>query len=49
MSLSPQMHIVHIKKTYSSVQEAIKDSTGIAVLGFLYQVCFIVNKTKQNN
>ncbi|KAG7322191.1 hypothetical protein KOW79_015049 [Hemibagrus wyckioides] len=32
-----EMHIVHIKETYSSVLEASKDRTGLAVLGFLYQ------------
>lgn len=33
-----QMHIVHMKEEYSSLSEAVKDSTGVAVLGFLFQV-----------
>ncbi|KAL6470897.1 hypothetical protein MHYP_G00195470 [Metynnis hypsauchen] len=32
-----EMHIVHVKETYSSVQNAVKDSDGVAVLGFLYE------------
>ncbi|KAF7699831.1 carbonic anhydrase 4b [Silurus meridionalis] len=32
-----EMHIVHIKKSYSSVSEATKDPLGLAVLGMLYQ------------
>ncbi|XP_060744621.1 carbonic anhydrase 4b [Tachysurus vachellii] len=39
-----EMHIVHIKETYSTVQEAVKDRTGIAVLGFLYQESDSANK-----
>uniref|UniRef100_A0A669B260 Carbonic anhydrase 4 n=1 Tax=Oreochromis niloticus TaxID=8128 RepID=A0A669B260_ORENI len=33
-----QMHIVHIKEEYDSLAEASKDSTGVAVLGFFFQV-----------
>ncbi|XP_053503810.1 carbonic anhydrase 4b [Ictalurus furcatus] len=32
-----EMHIVHIKKDYSSVEEAVKDPSGLAVFGFLYE------------
>lgn len=32
------MHIVHIKEEYDSLAEASKDSTGVAVLGFFFQV-----------
>ncbi|KAK3561029.1 hypothetical protein QTP86_025708 [Hemibagrus guttatus] len=39
-----EMHIVHIKETYSSVEDAIKDQTGVAVLGFLYQESDNANK-----
>ncbi|KAB5550168.1 hypothetical protein PHYPO_G00050730 [Pangasianodon hypophthalmus] len=39
-----EMHIVHIKQMYSSVQEAINDSSGVAVLGFLYEESESANK-----
>lgn len=53
------MHIVHIKENYSSVEEAVKDPSGLAVLGFFYQVrtlglivktlmCFSVCKRSQS-
>lgn len=32
------MHIVHIKQQYNSLSEALKDKSGVAVLGFFYQV-----------
>ncbi|XP_007248669.3 carbonic anhydrase 4b [Astyanax mexicanus] len=32
-----EMHLVHIKSTYSSVEEAVKDPSGVAVFGFLYE------------
>ncbi|XP_036415070.1 carbonic anhydrase 4b [Colossoma macropomum] len=32
-----EMHIVHIKEMYSSLQEAVTDPAGVAVLGFLYE------------
>lgn len=32
------MHIVHIKESYANISEALQDSTGVAVLGFLFQV-----------
>ncbi|XP_017537624.1 carbonic anhydrase 4b [Pygocentrus nattereri] len=32
-----EMHIVHIKEIYSSIQEAVIDPAGVAVLGFLYE------------
>lgn len=33
-----QMHIVHIKEGYNSLSEAVRDRTGVAVLGFFFQV-----------
>ncbi|KAK2881251.1 hypothetical protein QQF64_008391 [Cirrhinus molitorella] len=33
-----ELHIVHINEKYNSVDEAIKDSSGVAVLGFFYEV-----------
>ncbi|XP_060754005.1 carbonic anhydrase 4b [Neoarius graeffei] len=39
-----EMHIVHIKEIYSSVEEAIKDPFGLAVLGFMYQKSHSANK-----
>lgn len=32
------MHIVHIKENHPNISEAVKDRTGVAVLGFLFQV-----------
>ncbi|XP_011606861.1 carbonic anhydrase 4b [Takifugu rubripes] len=32
-----EMHIVHIKEKYPSISEALKDRTGVAVLGFFFQ------------
>ncbi|XP_056297265.1 carbonic anhydrase 4b [Pseudoliparis swirei] len=32
-----EMHIVHIKEEYNSVSQAVRDSTGVAVLGFFFQ------------
>ncbi|KAL2096735.1 hypothetical protein ACEWY4_008883 [Coilia grayii] len=32
-----EMHIVHIKQRYHSLSEALKDKSGVAVLGFFYQ------------
>ncbi|MBN3313060.1 CAH4 anhydrase, partial [Atractosteus spatula] len=32
-----ELHIVHIKETYKTVNEAMKDKSGIAVLGFFYE------------
>lgn len=32
------MHIVHIKENHPNISEAIKDPTGVAVLGFLFEV-----------
>ena len=35
------MHIVHIKEEYNSLSQAVRDSTGVAVLGFVFEViCF---------
>lgn len=36
--ISTQMHIVHIKQEYDTLNEALKDKNGVAVLGFFYQV-----------
>lgn len=35
------MHIVHIKEKYATISEALKDRTGLAVLGFLFQVILL--------
>lgn len=41
------MHIVHIKEKYSSLSQALRDSTGVAVLGFFFQVIsFVYLETK---
>ncbi|KAJ8342952.1 hypothetical protein SKAU_G00328800 [Synaphobranchus kaupii] len=32
-----EMHIVHMKQDYSSLPQALKDPTGVAVLGFFYE------------
>ncbi|KAJ8275800.1 hypothetical protein COCON_G00075520 [Conger conger] len=32
-----ELHIVHMKQKYSSLGEALKDKTGVAVLGFFYE------------
>ncbi|CAG08972.1 unnamed protein product [Tetraodon nigroviridis] len=32
-----EMHIVHIKENHPNISEAVKDRTGVAVLGFLFQ------------
>ncbi|KAG5269390.1 hypothetical protein AALO_G00201490 [Alosa alosa] len=39
-----EMHIVHIKQEYHSISEALKDKTGVAVLGFFYQESGSSNK-----
>ncbi len=36
------MHIVHIKEEYNSSDQAEKDPSGIAVLGFMFQVILLV-------
>ncbi|XP_076835935.1 carbonic anhydrase IV c [Brachyhypopomus gauderio] len=33
-----ELHIVHIKEKYNNLNETMNDSTGIAVLGFLYEI-----------
>lgn len=46
------MHIVHIKEEYNSVSEAVKDPSGIAVLGFLFEVIlfvFLLSKTAEKS
>uniref|UniRef100_A0A8C4S5T8 Carbonic anhydrase n=1 Tax=Erpetoichthys calabaricus TaxID=27687 RepID=A0A8C4S5T8_ERPCA len=35
---SMELHIVHMKEKYKSIDEAKNDSAGLAVLGFLYEV-----------
>lgn len=32
------MHIVHMRQDFKSLEEALKDKTGVAVLGFFYEV-----------
>ncbi|XP_014896624.1 carbonic anhydrase 4b [Poecilia latipinna] len=39
-----EMHIVHIKEGYNSLSQAVKDPTGIAVLGFFFQESLSENK-----
>ncbi|XP_062872566.1 carbonic anhydrase 4b [Trichomycterus rosablanca] len=39
-----EMHIVHIKEKYSSVQEATEDTSGLAVLGVFFQESGSANK-----
>ncbi|KAM4589517.1 carbonic anhydrase 4b isoform 2-T2 [Fundulus diaphanus] len=39
-----EMHIVHIKEEYDSLSQAVKDQTGVAVLGFLFQESESTNK-----
>ncbi|XP_054901273.1 carbonic anhydrase 4b, partial [Poeciliopsis prolifica] len=39
-----EMHIVHIKEDYNSLSQAVKDPTGIAVLGFFFQESLSENK-----
>lgn len=39
-----ELHIVHIKEKYSSVEQAINDSSGVAVLGFFYEESENANK-----
>lgn len=36
------MHIVHIKEEYESLSQAVRDRTGVAVLGFFFQVILFV-------
>ncbi|XP_051534747.1 carbonic anhydrase 4-like [Myxocyprinus asiaticus] len=39
-----ELHIVHIKETYNSLQEAVGDPSGVAVLGFFYEESKSANK-----
>ncbi|XP_056603210.1 carbonic anhydrase 4-like [Triplophysa dalaica] len=39
-----ELHIVHMKQRYNSVQDALKDPSGIAVLGFFYEESKTPNK-----
>ncbi|XP_036936994.1 carbonic anhydrase 4b [Acanthopagrus latus] len=39
-----EMHIVHIKEGYNSLSEAVRDRTGVAVLGFFFQESKSANK-----
>ncbi|XP_059186928.1 carbonic anhydrase 4b [Centropristis striata] len=39
-----EMHIVHIKEGYSSLSQAAKDRTGVAVLGFFFEESKSANK-----
>ncbi|XP_012678225.2 carbonic anhydrase 4a [Clupea harengus] len=39
-----ELHIVHMKDKYSSLTDALKDPTGVAVLGFFYEPSTAVNK-----
>ncbi|XP_072249196.1 carbonic anhydrase 4b [Leuresthes tenuis] len=39
-----EMHIVHIKEEYGSLSQALKDRTGVAVLGFFFEESESANK-----
>ncbi|KAL3057572.1 carbonic anhydrase 4b [Trematomus bernacchii] len=39
-----EMHIVHIKEEYNSLSQAVRDSTGVAVLGFVFEESKSANK-----
>ncbi|XP_070825818.1 carbonic anhydrase 4b [Chaetodon trifascialis] len=39
-----EMHIVHIKEEYNSLSQAVKDPTGVAVLGFFFEESTSDNK-----
>ncbi|XP_070762423.1 carbonic anhydrase 4b [Enoplosus armatus] len=39
-----EMHIVHIKEEYDSLSQAVRDRTGVAVLGFVFQESESANK-----
>ncbi|XP_046892077.1 carbonic anhydrase 4b [Hypomesus transpacificus] len=39
-----ELHIVHIKETHNSLAEALKDPTGVAVLGFFYEESTVSNR-----
>ncbi|KAI4814902.1 hypothetical protein KUCAC02_005078 [Chaenocephalus aceratus] len=39
-----EMHIVHIKEEYNSLSQAVRDSTGVAVLGFIFEESKSANK-----
>jgi hypothetical protein len=38
-----EMHIVHRKKSYGSVQEALNHTDGLAVLAFFFQVSTLLS------
>ncbi len=42
MHFVPQLHIVHIKEKYSSLGEALNDSTGVAALAFFFKVLMLL-------
>ncbi|XP_073717294.1 carbonic anhydrase 4-like isoform X1 [Misgurnus anguillicaudatus] len=39
-----ELHIVHIKQRYNKIEDALKDPSDIAVLGFFYEVSNSANK-----
>ncbi|KAB5522438.1 hypothetical protein PHYPO_G00159540 [Pangasianodon hypophthalmus] len=39
-----EMHIVHMRQDFKSLEEALKDPTGVAVLGFFYEESKSANK-----
>ncbi|XP_061917848.1 carbonic anhydrase 4b [Entelurus aequoreus] len=39
-----EMHVVHIKEQYTSISQAVRDRTGVAVLGFFFQESGSANK-----
>ncbi|XP_034557405.1 carbonic anhydrase 4b [Notolabrus celidotus] len=41
---SMEMHVVHIKEEYETVSQALRDHTGVAVLGFFFQESESANK-----
>lgn len=38
MHFASQLHIVHIKEKYNNLSVALNDSTGVAALGFFFEV-----------
>lgn len=38
LSFNLQLHIVHMSEKYTSLSDALKDPSGVAVLGFFYEV-----------
>ena len=39
-----EVHLVHWNKKYGTVEEAMKHPDGLAVIGFMYEVSFLVSR-----